>query len=217
MSGQGTWVIVAVMVVLTLGQWWWRRGAAREVAVDWLQRHGYRVRSLRMPFTPGPVFGVRLLRDSDHAFAFRAEVDDRKLGGSGVVWLRVWTGWLGATSDDIDVRWERLPEGGGEGGGAASRADSSLESRLADGQLAVLRAVAEGITIFRPEGRTPEAAAAFDERVEHLLALERRGLVSCSSPLAETRAGRGLYAAVRDVALTDAGRRELERRAAAAT
>ena len=56
------------------------------------------------------------------------------------------------------------------------------------------------------------ARAAFDTTVEHLLALNRRGLLTCATPIAELKAD-AQYATVTDVTLTDAGRRALDRAA----
>jgi hypothetical protein len=92
-----------------------------------------------------------------------------------------------------------------ESGGA-----QSPETQWADAQIALLRRVAAGELTFRPEGRDPAARAEFDATVEHLLALSRRGLLTCATPIAELRAD-AQYAAVADVVLTEEGRRALER------
>ena len=68
-------------------------------------------------------------------------------------------------------------------------------------QIAVLRRVASGETTWRPEGRAPQARADFDATIEHILALHHRGLLQCSTPIAELH-GEAQYAEVADVVLT---------------
>ncbi len=68
---------------------------------------------------------------------------------------------------------------------------------------------------MRPAGRDAAARAKFDEEVEHILALNRRGLVTCATPIAELRSD-AQYAAITDVELTADGRRMIERADASA-
>ena len=84
----------------------------------------------------------------------------------------------------------------------------------ANAQIAILRRTASGEYTFRPDGRDPDARREFDETVEHILALQRRGLLTCSTPIAELKAD-AQYAAIGDVVLTDEGRRALEQADAA--
>jgi hypothetical protein len=81
-------------------------------------------------------------------------------------------------------------------------------------QLALLARVAAGETSFRPEAAGGAAAgAAFDRVVEHLLAMQRRGLVTCATPVGEVGRPDQHYAAVFDVALTAEGARVAARAA----
>jgi hypothetical protein len=198
------WVWIAAATGLSFGLWWWRRAKAREIAEQWLHQHRYRVRSLRVSYWNfQPRFRLTPFRNNDWAVDFRAEVDDTRLGGTGKVRLRVWTDWLGMIDREPEISWEQMPTE--DNGG--SRAP---ESQWLDSQIALLRRAADGETTFRPEGRDPEARTAFDATVEHLLAMQRRGLLTCATPIAELRDG-AQYAAVTDVVLTNDGRRALDR------
>ena len=198
------YLAVAGFAVLSIGHWLWRRTTARDIAERWLGQHHYRVRNLRTVFWSGsPRFRATPFRNNDWAFDFTAEVDDMRLGGTGKVRLRVWTDWLGMIDREPEISWVRMPTE--ENGGA-----QSPETQWVDAQLALMRRAAAGESTFRPEGRDATARAAFDTTVEHLLALSRRGLLRCATPIAELKAD-AQYAAVTDVALTDDGRRALER------
>lgn len=196
----------ALIVALALGHWWWRRRCARDIAERWLGQHHYRVRSLRYVYwSLRPHFRATPFRNNDWAVDLRAQVDDMRLGGTGTVRLRVWTDWLGMLDREPEISWDHMP---------AERADSAqpAEAEWANAQLAILRRVADGEATFRPAARDAVARAEFDETVEHLLALQRRGLVTCATPIAELKAD-AQYAAVTEIALTDDGRRALERAA----
>lgn len=177
-----------------------RRRRARAVASAWLAEHDYRIRRLSLPWWSLRAwrFGPALLRNNDNAFEVRAEVEDRKLGGRGVVWLRIWLGWSGSETYAPDVFWENMPN-------AERGSDRASGPPWEGAQLEVLRRVAAGTHTFRPDDhRSPEAGADFDLLVEHILALQRRGLLTCATPVAETRRSRS-YALVSDVALTPEG------------
>jgi len=194
----------AAVVVLSVGHYFWRRMRAREIAERWLAQQRYRVRSLRVSYwDTHPRFRATPFRDNDWAVDFRAEVDDMRLGGTGEMRLRVWTDWLGMIDREPEVSWVKMPAE--ESGGP-----QSPETQWADAQIALLRRAAAGELTFRPEGRDAAARAEFDVTVEHLLALNRRGLLKCATPIAELRSD-AQYAAVADVVLTDEGRRALER------
>lgn len=180
----------------------WRYRTARDIAEEWLMRHRYRVRSLRMAWFNFPRFAPSPLRSTKRSVEFRAEVDDLRLGGTGVLWMRVWTDWIGVSEREPDINWERMPI-------AVDDRSRTLEETWALRQRALLERVAAGEHIFRPDSRSAEDGSAFDEVVEHLMALSRRGLVSCSTPVMDVR-GVSQYVAVTDVALTEAGRRWLE-------
>ena len=198
------WAATAGLIALSLGLWWWRRIKAREIAEQWLQQHRYRVRSLRVSyFNMQPRFRLTPFRNNDWAVDFRAEVDDVRLGGTGKVRLRVWTDWLGMIDREPEISWERMPTE--ENGGARAP-----ETQWLDSQIALLRRVADGESTFRPEGRDAAARTKFDRTVEHLLAMQRRGLVTCATPIAELKVD-AQYSAITDVQLTDDGRRALDR------
>lgn len=209
MTKQTVW-IVGAMVALSLAHWWWRYRQARAIADQWLAQHRYRVRSLRVAYwNSRPRFRMTPFRNNDWAVDFRAEVDDMRLGGTGVARLRVWTDWLGMIDREPEVSWDRMPT---EADGGARLP----ETQWADSQIALLRRVALGESTFRPDARDATSRTDFDQTVEHLLALQRRGLLRCSTPLAELKAD-AQYAAVTDVELTDDGRRALDRADAAQT
>lgn len=197
-------LLAVVMFVLGTGHWWWRRQRARDIAERWLAQHRYRVRSLRFVYwSTRPRFRATPFRNNDWAVDLRAEVDDMRLGGTGEIRLRVWTDWLGMIDREPEVSWDRMPT-------ETEATVAPPETQWADAQLAILRRVAAGEETFRPLGRDATARSEFDETVEHLLALQRRGLVTCATPIAELKSG-AQYAAVTDIALTEDGRGALER------
>lgn len=193
-----------LLVVAVLLHAVWRYRTARGIAEEWLTSHRYRPRSLRMGWFGIGRFAPKLFRDEGRAFQFRAEVDDMRLGGTGVVWLRVWTDWLGLASREPEVRWERMPI-------EVDERSDTMENKLAEAQLALLTRVAAGETTFRSRSHAVDEEADFDEVVEHVMALVRRGLVTCDAPLLNVR-GNAQYAAVTNVAITDLGRRLLTER-----
>ena len=202
-----TFALSAALVALSLGHYWWRRTRAREIAERWLAQHRYRVRSLRVSYWDShPRFRMTPFRNNDWAVDFRAEVDDMRLGGTGSVRLRVWTDWLGMIDREPEISWVRMPTE--ENGGAPTP-----ETQWVDAQMALLRRAAAGESTFRPDSHEPAARVEFDTTVEHLLALNRRGLLTCATPMAELKAD-AQYAAVTDVVLTDEGRRALARASA---
>lgn len=190
------------VICFGLGHYAWRRSVARGRAERWLASHQYQIRELRVPWFVSPArFAMSLFRSSKSAIVFRAVVEDRSLGGTGVVWLRVWTGWLGTLGDDVEVSWESMPR---------RQPDDAppLEAQWAERQLGLLRRIAAGETTFRLESREPASGASFDELVEYLLALQRRGLITFGTPIANL-AGGSEYEAVEDATLTEAGERWL--------
>ncbi len=198
------WVAAAILIGAFVAIDVWRRRRAREIAERWLSQHNYRVRQLRPVYVSArPRFRATPFRNNDWAVDFRAEVDDLRLGGTGEVRLRVWTDLLGLMDREPEISWERMPTP--DDGGALTP-----EMQWESAQIAVLRRVAAGDTTLRPEGRDPAARAEFDATVEHILALQRRGLLHCATPIAELRSG-AQYAEVADVVLTAEGRRAIER------
>lgn len=205
LANQPIILLTAAVMLFGIGQYWWRYNQARGVAEDWLREHHYRVMKLSLPWFRGMTFPPSLLRNTDRAFVFEAIIDDEDLGGTGAVWLRVWTTWLGTTDSDVEVVWKRMPHGGGMG------EFRPLAERLADEQLGLMRRVAGGETRFYAPRRWEKDGAKYDEMVEHLLALSRRGMITCTEPEAGVK-GVTQYSDAADVALTAAGREFLESR-----
>jgi hypothetical protein len=206
MSGSNPYALVFVIAAIAIGLAVWRRQRAREIAEQWLARNRYRVRSLRVSYWGSPgLFKLTPFRNTDWAVDFRAEVDDTRLGGTGKIRLRVWTDWVGMMEREPEISWDRMPT---DEPGAPPSTDMSW----AESQLAVLRRVVDGETTFRPDGRDPAVRRAFDDTVEHVMALQRRGLLTCATPIAELKAD-AQYAAVTNLELTDAGRAALDKAA----
>ncbi|HYW50770.1 MAG TPA: hypothetical protein VE861_09200 [Gemmatimonadaceae bacterium] len=177
---------------------WWRHGKARAIAESWLRTHGYKVVTLQAPWFSFVRFPQRWFRDGDSATRFRAVVDDQKLGGTGVLWLRVWTTLAGQASHDVEISWEDLPANADPGFVPA-------ESRLELHQRALLKRIANGETSFLASRRARAGEPPFDELVEHLLAMQVRQLITCSVPLRSRTPGT-MYEYVEHAELTDAGR-----------
>lgn len=193
----------AAVILFGLGHYAWRRSVARDRAELWLIHHQYRVRELRVPWFVNPArFPTHLFRSSRSAIEFRAVVDDRSFGGTGVVWLRVWTGMFGVLSDeDVEVSWERMPH-------PEPDDERPIDAKWSERQLALLRRIAAGETTFQITNHDPATGAQFDELVEYLLALQRRGLIAFGTPMANLSGG-SQYEAVSNVVLTEAGERSL--------
>ena len=210
MTDAGWLLVVAALALVGLLQWRFRRDAAQDAAERWLLRHRYRLRRLRPSVGGGPHFPLRLSRDSDAAFVYRAEIEDGAMGGTGVVWMRVWVDWTGSVIDDEpEVVWERFP-----------RWETPQESptrTYETAQLALLRRVADGESVFRRSASGLDASGEpFSRVVDHLQALERRGLVRLRlRPLDPRRLDEGPEL-VSDVVLTPEGARVVERQPGAA-
>ena len=192
-------LLVVPFLALAIGQYWWRYTQAKTTAEHWLRQHHYRARELDMPWFRGPMFAPSWGRNSNNAFVFRAVIDDVDLGGTGSLWLRVWTTWLGGIDNDVEVVWDEMPDG---------RLDGSrpLFERLEDVQLSLLRRVAGGEAGFYSP-RHPEngGGAEFDATVEHLMALSRRGMLTCDEPQ-PGKPGQTQYSRLSNVVLTEEGR-----------
>ena len=199
-----SWAAIAGLFALSLGHWWWRRLKAREIAEQWLHQHRYRVRSLRVSYpNPPPRIPTTPLPHTHWAVDARPDDDHVRLAGTGKLRLPDWTDGFGIIDRDPEISWDQMPTE--DNGGARAP-----ESQWLDAQVALLRRIADGESTFQPEGRDAVARTKFDETVEHLLAMQRRGLVKCSTPMAELRAD-AQYSAITDVEITDDGRRALDR------
>ena len=166
--GNSAYLIGGIGFVLIAAHYLVIRASARDRALRWLGENHYRVRSFRSAWlrtmTPSSFY-----RNSDRAFDFIAEVDDRDLGGAGKVRLRVWMDWLGKINDDVESQWIDMPSGGVE-------TAKPLMDRLADAQLDILRRVQAGQTRL--------------EMNEHVEALKHRGMLTSDGILEVTDAGR---------------------------
>ena len=201
------YVLPVALGVLSIGLAWWRYSQARGIAERWLAQNRYRVHWLKRAWWTGHMrFRLTPFRNNDWAVDFRAEVDDLRLGGTGIVRLRVWTDWLGMIDRQPEITWDRMPK--------EESGPKDTETQWHESQIALLRRVADGESVFRPDGRDEASRAAFDSTVEHVLALSRRNLLTCATPIAEIKAN-AQYAAVTNVVLTPEGRRVLERADAA--
>lgn len=101
--------LTATVIAVVIGTTTWRYYTARSIAERWLMQHRYRVRSLRIGWFSFTRFAPKLFRNEKKAFEFRAEVEDLSLGGTGVLWLRVWTDWIGLSEREPEVTWDRMP------------------------------------------------------------------------------------------------------------
>src|SRR6476661_5289420 len=73
---------------------------------------------------------------------FRAVVEDRSFGGTGIVWFRVWPGLAGKMGEELEVNWEKMPA-------RATADEPPLEEGWWTGQLELLRRIKRGETTFR--------------------------------------------------------------------
>jgi len=201
-----TVLLAGVVMLLGIGQHLFRYNGAKSVAQAWLQQHHYKVVEFRYLWFPGMTFPPRLLRNSSSGFAFKAVVNDTELGGTGVVWLRVWSSWFGVTDDDVDVVWKEMPDGGTDG------AVPSFGDRMIDSQLALVHRIAAGEkTFYAPRQREGgNAGLQYDEMVEDLLALSRRGMITLTQPESGIK-GWTEYSDVKNVALTEEGQKMASR------
>jgi hypothetical protein len=189
--------VFAAIIFAALVHYAWQRRAARDIVDRWLMENKFRARELRVPWFGVGHFPMRFLRSSKSAVVFRAVVEDRSFGGTGIVWFRVWPG-----RDEIEVDWKKMPE-------RAAEDQPPIEEQWWTRQNELLRRIHGGETTFRLRGHDPAEGAKFDELVEYLLALQRRGLITFGTPLANLR-GESQYAAVTDVTITKAGAEMLE-------
>ena len=195
--------VVAAIIFVALAHYAWQRRAARDIVDRWLMENRFQARELRIPWLSVGHFPLTFFRSQKSAVVFRAVVEDRSFGGTGVVWFRVWPGLAGKLGEEIEVDWEKMPA-------PAAEDKPPLEEGWWARQLELLRRIQQGETTFRLRGHDPEQGKEFDELVEYLLALQRRGLITFGTPLANMR-GESQYAAVTDVRITDHGQEFLAR------
>jgi hypothetical protein len=149
------------------------------------------------------MFAPSFLRNSNNAFDFEAVVEDRDLGGEARLFLRVWANWIGQFDGEVEVVIDEISRG---------EEAHPLMERLADAQAAILQRVADGETAFYAPRRSEGGEAGFNELVEHILALSRRGMITCDAPSVDSRSTTD-YRSIDNIALTPAGRSWLESQA----
>ncbi len=181
----------------------WLHNAARSIAEAWLREHGYKVVSIRTSWFGTFRFAPKLFRNTERTAQFRCEVEDTQLGGTGVVWLRVWTDRVGLIGREPDVEWETHPVNVDP---EFIPGDTGMEAA----QRALLRRIARGEVSFSAPRRSDDGGEAFDMLVEHLMAMRNRGLITAGTPRPARTPGT-MYELVDAVALTDAGRAYLEK------
>lgn len=190
------YVAIAALIAITsvLGWHLWGKAAARAAAEEWLIQHRYHLREIRPPsFRPG-VFLSSLFGNEKSAFDFEAVVDDRDLGGTSTVLVRVWADRIGRLTGEIETV-----------------ADSIARSDATQTQITILQRVAAGETGFYAPRNSEAEDAEFNQLVEHIIALSRRGMVKCDAPTVDVRDS-GQYVAIDKIMLTPAGRSWLESR-----
>jgi hypothetical protein len=199
--------VIGFIIFVGLAHYAWQRRAARDIVDRWLMENRFRAVDLRIPWFSVGNFPLTFFRSQKSAVVFRGVVEDRSFGGKGVVWFRVWPGLAGKLGEEIEVSWEKMPE-------RAAEDEPPLEEGWWTHQLELLRRIQRGETTFRLRGHDPAQGKEFDELVEYLLALQRRGLITFGTPLANMR-GESQYAAVTDVKITHHGEELLARESAA--
>lgn len=196
-------LVVAAILVAALAHYAWQRRAARDIVDRWLMENRFRARELRVPWFSVGNFPMTFFRSQKSAVVFRGVVEDRSFGGTGIVWFRVWPGLAGKMGEEIEVSWEKMPH-------RVEEDPAPLEEGWWARQLDLLRRIQRGETTFRLRGHDPQQGREFDELVEYLLAMQRRGLITFGTPLANMR-GESQYAAVADVKITPHGEELLAR------
>jgi hypothetical protein len=196
-------VAALVAIVLVLGWHIWGRSAARVAAEQWLIQHRYRIREIRAPWFRGGGFVSSLYRNTPNAYEFEAIVEDSHLGRTARVLLRVGADRFGQLTGEIEAVTDEILRSDG---------NAPPLDRLAHTQLEILQRVAAGETGFHVPRLSDGEDAEFNELVEHVIALSRRGMVKCDAPTVDVRDS-GQYTAIDNIMLTTAGRAWLESRA----
>ena len=195
-------VVGGLAILASIARSWWLHARAKAIAEIWLEREKYKVQSLKVGLFSFVMFSPKFFRNDNHSIAFRAVVEDRKLGGTGVVWLRVWTDRLGLIDSEPDIRWEKRPI-------RTDPNDLPPDEQWEMAQRALLKRVSRGETSFAAPKRPHDGEMPFDELVEHLMAMQKRGLVACSIPRPARTPG-SRYDYIEFVELTDEGRGYLD-------
>ncbi len=192
--------IIIVVVAMGAGIWResWLHGVARSIAEGWLREHQYKVISIRTSWFGSFRFAPKLFRNTERTAQFRCEVEDTQLGGTGVVWLRVWTDRAGLIAREPDVEWETQPFNTDPD---FIPGDTGMEAA----QRALLKRIARGEVSFAAPRRSADGGEAFDMLVEHLMAMRNRGLITAGTPRPARTPG-AMYELVDGVELTDEGR-----------
>jgi hypothetical protein len=146
------------------------------------------------------MFAPAIFRNNNNAFDFEAIVEDRDLGGEACMFVRVWANWMGQFDGEVEVVIDEISHG---------EEAHPLMERLADAQSAVLHRISNGEGAFYAPRRSEGGEAEFNELVEHVLALSRRGMITCGTPTVDGR-NVGNYASIEKIALTPARRSWLE-------
>jgi len=192
---QTIYIIMGVLALFGVGHHSWRRSAAEHAAQQWLRKRHYRVLELRTPWFRMARFAPSFFRNSEKAVDFEAIVEDTKLGGTARISMRVWTDWMAQIDGDIEVVVNNISSG---------EVAPPLFDRLAAAQVAVLRRIADGETAFYAPRRSQGGEAEFNELAEHVMALSRRGMITCGTPRMDAMALN--YESIGDIALTHDGK-----------
>jgi hypothetical protein len=194
------YIVAAAFAVIGTAWHLWRRAQARDVVEGWLRQHRYHVISLHAPWSRLTMFAPSFFRNNNNAFDFEAIVEDRALGGEQKMFLRVWSNWTGQFDGEVEVVIDKISHG---------EEARPLMERLADAQAAILRRIADGENAFYAPRRSEGGQAEFNELVEHVLALSRRGMITCNAPTIDGRVTTN-YASIENIALTTAGKTWLQ-------
>lgn len=194
-------LIAGAVIAAILIAWrtWYMHDVAKGIAEEWLHANRYKAISVKTGLFGGFRFGPRMFRNEERSTHFRCVVEDTRLGGRGVVWLRVWTDRLGLIAREPDVNWETHPHTLDAAGFLP------VEDRLEVAQRALLKRIARGETQFAAPSHPRADDEPFDTIVEHLKAMQERRLIAISTPQRSSTAG-SMYELVEFAELTEEGR-----------
>jgi hypothetical protein len=196
MPAQTQWLIALVILggAASIAYEVWQYHTAKEIAETWLLQHKYKVHSLRRAWFSLNHFWPKMFRREERSVEFRVILTDQQLGGTGELWMRVWVDRTGLIDREPELSWEKMPT-------REKTESETLEERNRKAQLSLLRQIESGTTRFVAEHSDD---AAFDESVEHLLALQKRDLITCT--IRNSRRPGRLYDVVDNAELTVTGR-----------